>query len=67
LWGGLELARALGLSPSYRRAIADSLSLLQRPYGGQGARHRAFATVRDTWLGLQPAQLLEHIQEERHE
>lgn len=65
LWGGLELARALDLTPSYPRAIAESLALLQRRDGGQGARHCALATLRDTWLGLQAAQPLEQIPEEQ--
>ena len=58
-------SRALGLTLSYTRAIAQSLALLQRPYGGLGARHGAIATRRETWLALPAAQLLEQIQEER--
>ncbi len=47
--------------------LAQSLSLLQRRDGGLGARHRGSATLRNTWLGLQAAQTLEHILEVNNE
>jgi hypothetical protein len=65
LWGGLELARALELTLCYPDAIADSLGVLQRPNGGLGARHWAISTLRDTWLGLRAAHLLEQQKEHR--
>lgn len=65
LWGGLQLARAAGVMLRYPNAIAASLALLQRPDGGLGARHRAISTLRDTWLGVQAARVLEALQEER--
>jgi hypothetical protein len=64
LWGGVKLARAAGVVLRYPYAIAASLALLQRPDGGLGARHRAISTLRDTWLGLQAARVLEELQEE---
>jgi hypothetical protein len=64
LWGGLALARSLGVPVSYPVAVAESLALLQRPDGGLGPRHRAIATLRDTWLGLRAARLLEESKED---
>jgi Prenyltransferase and squalene oxidase repeat len=64
LWGGLKLARAAGVGLRHPGAIAASLALLQRPDGGLGARHWAISTLRDTWLGLQAARVLEELQEE---
>jgi hypothetical protein len=64
LCGGLELIRALGLLPTYPRQIAVSIALLQRSDGGLAARHRGIATLRDTWLGVRAAQLLQLTQEE---
>lgn len=63
LWGGLELAVALGVSPRYPAAIARSLALLQGPDGGLGARDGAVATLRDTWRGLRAMRLLDKVQE----
>lgn len=62
LWGGLQVARAAGISLRYRDAIASSLALPQRADGGLGARHWAISTLRDTWLGLQAARDLEEPQ-----
>jgi len=59
LWGGQELAKALGVLPRHPAAIAASLALLQRPNGGLGARHGAVTTLRDTWCGLRAARLLD--------
>ncbi|HUY29625.1 MAG TPA: prenyltransferase/squalene oxidase repeat-containing protein [Acidimicrobiales bacterium] len=62
---GLEVARALHSAPRYPDAVARSLSLMQRPDGGFGSRHRAISTLADTWDGLRAAQLLDEVQEER--
>ncbi|OIN78743.1 prenyltransferase/squalene oxidase repeat-containing protein [Mycobacterium malmoense] len=64
LWGGQELAAALGVIPRYPAAIAASLALLQRPDGGLGARHEAVSTLRDTWLGLRAARMLDELEEQ---
>ena len=64
LWGGLDLAAALGALPRYPAAIAESLALLQHPDGGLGARHWAVATLHDTWRGLRAARLLDGLQEQ---
>ena len=63
LWGGLTIARALELRLRYPQAIGHSIGLLQCPNGGLGARHRAIPTLRDTWLGLRAARLLDPRQE----
>jgi hypothetical protein len=65
LWGGLVIARALGLRLRYPDAVATSLMLLQRPDGGFGRRHRAISTLRDTWIGLDAAQLLDSLRKHR--
>lgn len=62
LWGGLEIAQALQLKPSYPDAVGDCLGDLQRADGGLGARHFAISTLRDTWRGLDAARLLDHLQ-----
>ncbi|MGA9078546.1 MAG: prenyltransferase/squalene oxidase repeat-containing protein [Acidimicrobiales bacterium] len=62
LWGGLELAQGLELQPSYPGAVGACLADLQRADGGLGARHFAISTLRDTWRGLDAAQLLDHLQ-----
>jgi len=62
LWGGLELAQALRLKPSYPGAVGECLGDLQRGDGGLGARHFAISTLRDTWRGLDAAQLLDHLE-----
>lgn len=58
LWGGLEIARALGRSPAYPQSIARSILLLQRPDGGLGARHRSISTLQATWRGLEASDML---------
>ena len=63
LWGGLAIARARELRLRYPQAIGHSIGLLQRPNGGLGARDRAIPTLRDTWLGLRAARLLDPRQE----
>lgn len=62
LWGGQELAKALGVLPRHPAAIAASLALLQHPNGGLGARHGAVTTLRDTWCGLRAAHLLDALE-----
>lgn len=64
LWGGLDMAHALRVSPRYPAAIGESLALLQRPDGGLGPRRYAMSTLRDTWRGLAAASLLDHLPEE---
>jgi len=59
LWGGLTVARALGLPLCYPHAIAANLALLQREDGGFGRRHTAISTLHDTWLGVRAACLLD--------
>lgn len=63
LWGGLHLARVLGVVPRFPAAVAENLGLLQRADRGLGARHRAVATLRDTWRGLEAARLLDELSE----
>ena len=63
LWGGATIARALELRLRYPQAIGHSIGLLQRPNGGLGARDSAIPTLRDTWLGLRAARLLDPQQE----
>ena len=65
LWGGLALAEGLRLVPSFPGAVCESLAVLQRADGGLGARHFAISTLRDTWRGLDAAQLLDHLPFER--
>ncbi|MGD0219502.1 MAG: hypothetical protein ABSC73_03430 [Acidimicrobiales bacterium] len=65
LWGGVELAEGLRLEPKYPTAICESLAVLQRADGGLGARHFAISTLRDTWRGLDAAQLLDRLQSEQ--
>lgn len=65
MWGGLWLARALGVRLRHPRAIGASLALLQRLDGGLGDRHRAISTLQATWQGLDAACLLEQLQEEQ--
>jgi hypothetical protein len=65
LWGGLCIAHALGLDLSYRGEIRKSLMLLQRPDGGLGAQHRAITRLRDTWLGLEAACMLDDLEAKR--
>jgi hypothetical protein len=62
LWGGLALGRALGQRLRYPGAVGQQLSLLQRPDGGLGARHRAISTLQATWRGLEAARLLDRPQ-----
>jgi hypothetical protein len=64
LWGGLTLGHALHRRPRYLGAIAQQLTLLQRPDGGLGARHHAISALQATWLGLQAAALLDGLREE---
>jgi prenyltransferase/squalene oxidase-like repeat protein len=63
LWGGLTIARALGVRLSHPDAIGRSIARLQRPNGGLGARDRAIPTLHDTWLGLRAACILDELQE----
>ena len=49
-------------SRRYPGAVGACLADLQRADGGLGARHFAISTLRDTWRGLDAAQLLDHFQ-----
>ncbi len=59
LWGGVTIASMLRMPLRHPQAIRRSIGLLQHPAGGLGARDRAIPTLRDTWLGLRAACLLE--------
>jgi len=65
LWGGLYIAHVLGLDLSYPGEIRTSLMLLQRPDGGLGTKHRAITRLRDTWLGLEAACMLDDLEAKR--
>ncbi|MEJ2630529.1 MAG: prenyltransferase/squalene oxidase repeat-containing protein [Acidihalobacter sp.] len=68
LHGGLEVSVSLGLQPRHLNVIATQIRLLQHPSGGFGARHRALATLQDTWLALAAANLLgKLLRENDHE
>ena len=60
---GLLIACALSLPLRYPDAISRSIGRLQRPSGGLGGRDGAIATLRDTWLGLHAACLLDRLEE----
>jgi hypothetical protein len=64
LWGGLSIAVALGVPLRNPRAVSRSIARLQRPNGGLGARDGAIPRLRDTWLGVHAACLLDRLQEE---
>ncbi len=64
LWGGVMIARTLGLPLRHPEAIGRSIGRLQGASGGLSARDRAIATLRDTWLGLHTACLLGQAQRE---